>query len=89
MKKSEIVNPKSEIRNGILFPIFFMVLSIFISNSSHAQQEWKPVTDWGHWILGHKSDPEFLEKNKMTVTFGSGAPNFDEVNRAEFDIKME
>jgi hypothetical protein len=25
----------------------------------------------------------------LTVTFGSGAPNFDEVTRVEFDIKME
>jgi len=70
-------------------PIFSLILSIFISNSFYAQQAWKPVTDWGHWILGHKSDPEFLEKNSMTVTFGSGAPNFDEVTRAEFDSIME
>ena len=30
----------------------------------------------------------FLEKNNMTVTFGSGAPNFGYVNRTEFDSLM-
>lgn len=69
--------------------IFFLILSIFISNFSHSQQEWKPNTDWGHWILGQRADLEFLQKNNMTVTFGSGAPNFDEVTREEFDAKME
>lgn len=68
--------------------IAFQVLLIIITNYSFAQQEWKPNTDWGHWILGHKSDPEFLEKNNMTITFGSGAPNFDEVTREEFDARM-
>lgn len=87
--KSDLSRQRREIRKGILFPIFFMVLLLLISGPSHSQQQWKPVADWGHWILGHKSDLEFLEKNKMTVTFGSGAPNFDEVTRAEFDIKME
>jgi hypothetical protein len=52
------------------------------------QQEWSPNTDWGHWILGHRSNFDFLEKNHMTVTFGSGAPNFERVTRAEFDSMM-
>ncbi len=77
------------LRHSLSRPIFLLVLSIFISNSSYAQKEWKLSTDWGSWILGHKPDLEFLEKNNMTVTFGSGAPNFDEVTRPEFDIKME
>ena len=41
------------------------------------QQAWKPNTDWGHWRLGHRTDLEFLEKNRFTITFGSGAPNFE------------
>ena len=55
--------------------------------SSHAQHEndWKPLVDWGHWRLGHRSDPEFLEKNRFTITFGPGAPDFDAVSRPQFD----
>ncbi len=49
---------------------------------------WEPLADWGHWILGHRSNPEFLEKSHMTVTFGSGAPNFETVTRAQFDSLM-
>ncbi|MGB5893356.1 MAG: hypothetical protein WBG58_04200 [Ignavibacteriaceae bacterium] len=68
--------------------MFFISLLVF-SCSENDQKKWEPNTDWGHWILGHKSDPEFLEKNNMTITFGSGAPNVDEVTRAEFDSLME
>jgi len=50
---------------------------------------WISNTDWGHWRLGHKSDLSFLEQNRFTVTFGSGAPNFEYVSREEFDQKME
>ncbi len=67
---------------------FFISLLIF-GCSEKEEKKWEPNTDWGHWILGHKSDPEFLEKNNMTITFGSGAPNVDEVTRAEFDSLME
>ena len=49
---------------------------------------WQPKADWGHWILGHRNNPEFLQKNHMTVTFGSGAPNFESVTRAQFDSMM-
>ena len=74
----------------MLINIFIIQLvSLFFQDLSFAQQEWKPNTDWGHWILGQKADLEFLQKNNMTVTFGSGAPNFDEVTREEFDTKME
>ncbi len=75
---------KPELIRSIIFHITF----ILFTNYSFAQQVWKPNTDWGHWILGHKSDLGFLIKNNMTVTFGSGAPNFDEVTRTEFDTKM-
>ena len=68
--------------------VFFLSFMIF-SCSEKEQKKWEPNTDWGHWILGHKSDLEFLEKNHMTVTFGNGAPNVDEVTRAEFDSLME
>ncbi|MCK5087417.1 MAG: beta-galactosidase trimerization domain-containing protein, partial [Melioribacteraceae bacterium] len=68
--------------------MFFISLLIF-GCSEKEEKKWEPNTDWGHWILGHKSDPEFLEKNNMTITFGSGAPNVDEVTRAEFDSLME
>jgi len=69
--------------------IMVFISFLFISCAKKEEQKWEPNTDWGHWILGHKSAPEFLEKNNMTVTFGSGAPNVDEVTRAEFDSKME
>lgn len=49
---------------------------------------WKPNTDWAHWRLGHRAEPEFLEANRLTVTFGGGAPNFEEVGRQEFDAGM-
>ena len=54
-----------------------------------AQQQWKPDVDWGHWRLGQKADLDFLKKNHMTVTFGGGAPNFEEVTRDQFTQGME
>lgn len=70
--------------------IIVLVITVFsLSGECFTQQEWKPNTDWGHWILGHKSDFQFLKKNNMTVTFGSGAPNFDDVNRSVFDAEMK
>ena len=69
--------------------ILFSVMLLFLFNcTTESKKEWKPNTDWGHWILGHRSNLEFLEKNNMTVTFGSGAPNFGYVSRAEFDSLM-
>jgi hypothetical protein len=50
---------------------------------------WKPDTDWGHWRLGQKADLEFLKTNHMTITFGSGAPTFEDVSREEFNRGME
>ncbi len=57
-----------------------LILLTIFSCVQSTVKEWVPNTDWGHWILGHRSDPAFLEKNHMTVTFGSGAPNFDNVS---------
>jgi hypothetical protein len=64
------------------------MLSLFLGCKQEIKKEWKPNTDWGHWILGHRSNPEFLVKNNMTVTFGSGAPNFGSASRARFDSLM-
>ena len=64
---------------------FFFSIAIFAS----AQESWKPSTDWGRWRLGQKADLDFLKKNNMTITFGSGAPNFESVTRKEFDAAME
>jgi hypothetical protein len=69
--------------------LIIQIAFLLFQDLSIAQQDWIPNTDWGHWILGHKSDLEFLGKNNMTVTFGSGAPNFNEVTRAEFDEQIE
>jgi len=69
--------------------LMFFISLIILSCAENTQKEWKPNTDWGHWILGHKSDYEFLKKNNMTVTFGSGAPSVEEVTREEFDKQME
>lgn len=73
-----------------LICLFFCILLLQVTSScaQEAKKEWEPNTDWGHWILGHRSNFEFLEKNNMTITFGSGAPNVDEVSRAEFDSLM-
>lgn len=63
----------------------FMLIFLFCSKPT---KTWQPNTDWGHWRLGQKADLEFLKQNNMTITFGSGAPNFENVSRAEFDQKM-
>jgi hypothetical protein len=66
---------------------YIFLLSVALSASS--PQSWKPSTEWGRWRLGQKADPEFLKKNNLTITFGSGAPNFESVTRKEFDAAME
>lgn len=50
---------------------------------------WKPDTDWAHWRLGHHADLDFLRTNRLTVTFGGGAPNFETVTRRQFEQEME
>ncbi len=65
------------------------VACLFLAATAvYAQPQWTPNTDWGHWRLGHKSDLEFLTRNHLTITFGPGAPNFEQVTRAEFDAGM-
>ncbi len=69
---------------------FCIIFSFLLTpGCSERPQTWKPSTDWGHWRLGQKPDLEFLQKNHFTVTFGSGAPNFENVDRATFDREME
>lgn len=73
----------------LLIGTMLFIVIMLLGCSENEKKDWKPNTDWGHWILGHRSDPDFLEKNNMTVTFGNGAPNMDEVTRAEFDSLMK
>ncbi len=76
--------------NQIVKKIVMLILTILLLGCvQEKESKWKPNTDWGHWILGHRNNPEFLEKNNMTVTFGSGAPNFGYVTRVQFDSLME
>ncbi len=65
------------------------ILILILSCGKLSDTSWEPNTDWGHWRLGHRSDFQFLEKNGFTVTFGSGAPNFEYVDRKEFELEME
>jgi len=67
--------------------LIFLLLILFCS-CTRVNHEWQPNTDWGHWRLGQKAELAFLKQNNMTITFGSGAPNFENVTRAEFDQKM-
>ncbi len=68
----------------------FLTLTCILATLATAQTAvpYIPLMDWGHWRLGQKADLEFLKTNNMTITFGSGAPNFETVSRAEFDQKM-
>ncbi len=70
------------------FKIQLFVFMLLFLSCSKPTETWQPNTDWGHWRLGQKSDLEFLKQNNMTITFGSGAPNFETVSRQEFDQKM-
>ena len=76
-------------KNLFLTRAMLFIVIMFFGFSVKAQKSWEPNTDWGHWILGQKANLEFLEKNNMTVTFGSGAPNVEDVTRAEFDSLIE
>jgi len=70
--------------------LVFLMLGLGLAGMAIAQTAapFIPAMDWGHWRLGQKADLDFLQKNNMTVTFGSGAPNFETVSRSEFDQKM-
>ncbi len=72
----------------IFIKYLFMSVALITLSCSN-KSSWVPSNDWGHWRLGHRSSEEFLQKNKMTVTFGSGAPNFENVSREEFNAAME
>jgi hypothetical protein len=73
-------------RRIVAFVLILFVGAALVHGQSAAGFE--PLMDWGHWRLGQKADLEFLKKNNMTITFGSGAPNFETVSRAEFDKQM-
>ncbi len=75
-----------KIKNIVRYTLLGLIL---LTLSCTSNTDWKPSTDWGHWRLGHRSDEQFLQNNKMTVTFGSGAPNFDSVTRDKFDTSIE
>ena len=72
----------------ILIIFIWIMLLFLLSCQNEAEKKWIPNTDWGHWVFGQKSNLEFLNRNHMTVTFGSGAPNFSDVSRTQFDSLM-
>jgi hypothetical protein len=65
-----------------------LILSLICVSNGQEKYTWQPLADWGHWRLGQKADPEFLTRNHMTITFGSGAPNFESITREEFEKKI-
>jgi hypothetical protein len=75
--------------NLSLIYALLLIVALMLPGFIRAQDSWKPLVDWGHWRLGQKADLEFLQKNNMTITFGSGAPNFESTSREDFDKKME
>ena len=66
-----------------------VVTTLMVTFAQEKPGTWTPDTDWGHWRLGQKADLEFLKTNNMTITFGSGAPSFEDVTREEFNRGME
>ncbi|HOT95519.1 MAG TPA: beta-galactosidase trimerization domain-containing protein [bacterium] len=68
--------------------ILILICTLTAMAAAQTAAPFIPLMDWGHWRLGQKADLDFLKKNHMTITFGSGAPNFETVSRAEFDQKM-
>ncbi len=76
-------------KNLVLICALLLFAALILPGIAVAQDTWKPLADWGHWRLGQKADLEFLQQNNMTITFGSGAPNFEGTSRADFDKKME
>ena len=66
-----------------------IVTTLVVTFAQETPAIWTPDTDWGHWRLGQKADLEFLKTNNMTITFGSGAPSFEDVSREEFNRGME
>src|SRR5512141_2142363 len=66
-----------------------VVTTLIVAFAQEKPGTWIPDTDWGHWRLGQKADQEFLKTNNMTITFGSGAPSFEDVSRDDFNRGME
>jgi len=64
-----------------------MVLFVLMLGCPKPVGEWKPDMDWGHWRLGQRSRLEFLKENRFTLTFGSGAPLFENVSARNSTIK--
>ncbi len=64
----------------------FTFVLVLLAQGQH--QVWTPDTDGGHWRLGQRADLSFLQANHMTVTFGAGAPRFEDVSREEFDRRL-
>lgn len=77
-------------KNLLIFSYSFLLMFFLFgcTKKENNSSDWEPLVDWGHWRLGQKSDMKFLQQNNMTITFGSGAPNFEEVTREEFDQKI-
>ncbi|HEX7069399.1 MAG TPA: beta-galactosidase trimerization domain-containing protein, partial [Rhodothermales bacterium] len=71
---------------SLLAPSF--VAAVIVAGCASQFPAPDPRTDWGHWRLGHRNDPAFLEANRFTVTFAGGAPNFERVTREEFDAEV-
>ncbi len=65
----------------------FIFALVLLAQGQH--QVWTPDTDWAHWRLGQRADLQFLQTNHMTITFGEGAPRFEDVSREEFNRRME
>jgi hypothetical protein len=59
-----------------------------VAGGAVAQQAFNPNMDWAHWRLGHHAELEFLKLNNLTVTFGTGAPNFETMSRKEYDERV-
>jgi hypothetical protein len=72
-------------KKSIIGTVSIVLVCILFLFSIDRPRDWEPITEWGHWRLGHRSNFDFLEQNKFTLTFGSGAPNFEDVTREEFE----
>ncbi len=72
-------------KNFLCLGLIFLLTCI---SNGQEKNNWQPLADWGHWRLGQKADLEFLARNHMTITFGSGAPNFESMPREEFEKKI-
>jgi hypothetical protein len=65
------------------------LLTAVVASCALAQLAFKPNMDWSHWRLGHRTELDWLKVNNLTITFGGGAPNFETVNRKQYNDGME